>query len=72
MGLLMKFLANFVIAWIITALALVISFGGWHVITKQNLVFFREESFLFGIVFVPTVGALIIGIARAFGWDGKT
>ena len=66
----MKFIGNFVLVWIIAAVALVIAFGGWHFITKQNLEFFKEDSFLFGIVFVPTVAALVIGLARAFGWKG--
>ena len=70
MGFLMKFFTNFVLIWLLAAIAFVIAFGGWHFITKQNLEYFREDAFLFGLVFMPTVAALVMGLARAFGWKG--
>jgi len=65
-----KFIAFFALTWVQTALTLILVYGAWHYFTEHDLDFYKEEAFLFGIVFVPTVAALVIGLARAAGWKG--
>lgn len=70
MNFLGRFLMNFAIAWVIAMLA----YAGMGVIlsllSKQNLDIFRDDAYLTLGVIIPLFGALVIGLARAFGWKG--
>jgi len=70
MKFLIKFLYAFVLNWLCAVIAMILLSGGWHYITKRNFDIFHDEMFLFGVIFLPILIGLIIGLARAFGWRG--
>ena len=71
MNFLVRFLTNFfmygVFAAIITALIVFIA----DIVMEPDRALFKTEGAWFAIGLVSMVVGFVVGLARAFGWDGK-
>lgn len=65
-----RFLISFAAIWIQAALTLTLVWGAWHFLGNRNFEFVKDDAFLFSLLFMPTVAAIVIGLARAAGWKG--